>query len=158
MQSIKVLNGHTLSDLVREHQLFDAADLNGVSITEALVPGVILSVPDQTNPDLNKERAIVKKAPERVVKSVAGQVWIDMTLQECGDESKLFDLCDLNNVGITDELVSSTVIKTLPIDNVNLAVISALNGRKPSSIFFGVGNPAPEGIEYWAIELDFIVS
>jgi hypothetical protein len=91
-------------------------------------------------------------------KTVAGQTWIDMCLQTFGDEIRLFDLCDLNNAGITDDLPDGSEIQIAEPDLDKILITSLLNTLKPSSLYYGTGNPAPGGIEYWAIEIDFEVS
>lgn len=158
MPVTKVLNGQSLSDLTREDLLFEAADLNGISITQVLTPGVLLSVPEQAPAKLYKEAVPVGVKPA-TVRSLYGQAWIDIALQQLGTEERLFELCDLNGAGITDELAANTLISAPePEPNVK-RIISALQARKPSSLrTLAPGAELEEGIEFWAIELDFIVS
>ncbi|MBT1702965.1 hypothetical protein [Chryseosolibacter indicus] len=157
MQTIKVLYGNVLSDLVSEDQLFEAADLNGIGITEVLVPGVTLSIPDQQPARLNDE-TLPKAVKQRTAQAVAGQTWIDLAMQEVGDESRLFELCDLNDASITEEVEAGRVIQAMRVEQDKQNIVNVLRPLKPSSMYYKVGDPAPEGIEYWAIELDFIVS
>jgi hypothetical protein len=157
MLSTKILHGQSLSDLADEEKLFEAADLNGIGITDALVPGVIISVPAKVVKK-TANQPLAKKITSPKVKAIAGQTWIDLTIQQLGDEERIFELCDLNSAGITDLLAAGTEIESLEPDAKRKKVVNALQSRKPSSLYYGTGNPAPEGIEYWAIELDFIVS
>jgi hypothetical protein len=157
MQTIRILEGHNLHSLVEESQLFEAADLNNIGITEALVPGVTLTIPDQVIPSLVQERLEQKIKPV-LIKPVAGQTWVDMALQLTADESRVFELCDANSSGITDELQPTTFINGLTPEPSKRKMVNVLATLKPSSLHYKTGDPAPEGIEYWAIEIDFIVS
>jgi len=91
-------------------------------------------------------------------KTKNGQTWLDMTLQTLGDEGRIFELCDLNGVGITDDLAAGTEIETLEPETDKVSIVTLLKDRVPCSLQFGAGDPAPEGIEYWTIESDFVVS
>lgn len=157
MPVTKVLYGQSLSDLCAEENVFLAADLNGIGITDALVAGVILSLPVAITKTLSNE-SIITSPRIPTVMSVAGQTWVDMAMQMLGDEERLFELCDANNAGITDDLAAETTITSLLIDDEKVAISNLLSRTKPSSLYFGVGNPAPGGIEFWAIEIDFEVS
>jgi len=157
MPSINILYGHELSDLCDEDKIFEAADLNGIGITDVLIPGVTLSVPTVSKKDLTRETVKPRVKPNTVV-AVPGQTWIDLVLQQLGDEERIFELCDDNDVGITDDLIAGTVINSPMVTIEKSGIVKALTLRKPASMFFGIDDPAPEGIEYWAIELDFEVS
>jgi hypothetical protein len=159
MPLTKVLYGQELSDLCRDENLFAAADLNGIGITDILAPGNILSLPEENDffqglPEVrNRLSAVLAQ------KSVAGQTWSDIVIQELGDESYLFDLADSNQVGITDDLAPSTKLNIPTVSNLSKqSIVSLLRDRKPCSLYYGAGNPAPQGIEYWGIEIDFVVN
>lgn len=158
MPLTKVLNGQSLSDLTKDMLLFEAADLNGIGITDVLTPGVLLSVPEQAPAKLFKESIPVTVKPE-TVRSLYGQAWIDIALQQLGTEDRLFELCDLNNAGITDELPANTIINSPEVEARLKRTVAVLKEKKPSSIkVLAPGGEEEEGIEFWAIELDFIVS
>jgi hypothetical protein len=155
MPNIKTLHNHNLIDLVSEEQLFEAADLNGIGITEALVPGVVLSIPQQIK---SVDRKIVKGGKQRTLKAIPGQSWIDIALQEAGDESRIFDIIDLNGASITEDIDLSKILMVPAVEPEKQKIVSVLTSRNPSSMYYGTGDPAPEGIEFWIIETDFIVS
>lgn len=158
MPVTKVINGQSLSDLTGDMLLFEAADLNGIGITDVLTPGVLLSVPEQAPAKLFKESVPVTVKPE-TVRSLYGQSWIDIALQQLGTEDRLFELCDLNNAGITDELMANTVITCPAVEAKLKRTVAVLKAYKPSSVkVIPPGGEVEEGIEFWAIELDFIVS
>jgi hypothetical protein len=87
---------------------------------------------------------------------IPGQTLVDIAMQVLGTEQRLFELADLNDCGICDD-ISGIVLCPQPTKD-KQAIIKSLNLHKPSSMFIGIDNPAPEGIEYWAIENDFEVS
>jgi len=91
----------------------------------------------------------------QTIKAQPGQTWVDLALQYVGDEERMFELCDLNGFGITDEIEPGVLLQCPDSDPKKRSIVNVL--KVCSSMFFGVGNPAPEGIEYEAIELDFIV-
>lgn len=132
MPTINVLNGHVLSDLADEQLLFEAADLNGIGITDALVAGVTLQVPVRA---INKTDllGLTKRAQEVTVLAIAGQTWIDLALQQLGDEQKLFDLCDANAAGITDLLTGGETIKSIAVDFSKRRLVNEMQKAKPSS-------------------------
>jgi hypothetical protein len=155
MQSIKVLSGHELADLADEELVFAIADINGIGITDALVPGVTLLVPEKK--EAITKRIVVKPQPKTVT-AIAGQTWIDIALQETGDEERLFELADLNLVGVTDDITPGSKLISANANGDKQGIVNVFIQRKPSSLHYSTGNPAPEGIEYWAIEYDFKVS
>jgi hypothetical protein len=158
MPTIKVLNGHTLSQLANEMQLFEAADLNGIGITEALVPGVILTLPEQVPAKLFRENIAQVGKPE-TTRSLYGQAWVDIALQQLGTEERLFELCDLNDAGITDVLIAGTTITSPEAEAKLKRIVNTLKANKPSSVkVYAPGAEVEEGIEFWAIEMDFLVS
>jgi len=158
MPITKVLYGQDLSDLVDEEKIFEAADLNGISITDVLTPGVFLIVPTSTPKKLQNE--IVSQVVKPVtVKSFEGQTWVDLVLQQLGDEERLFEMCDKNNAGITDDLAPGSVIQSPDFEPEKKAIVNALTKVKPASNNVVVaGEDVEEGIEFWAIEYEFIVS
>jgi hypothetical protein len=95
------------------------------------------------------------------IKVEYGQTLVDLALQSCGDESRLFELADLNGIGVTDDLVPGNMMNVPEPETKKQRIANLLRDRKPAS---GV-NPIPpggelneEGIEFWALEVDFIVS
>jgi hypothetical protein len=156
---VTVRYNDSLATLCGEELLFEAADLNGIGITDALVPGVQLSLPTAAvTPAITSEFITRAEAVSNLVTVLPGQTWADMVIQQLGDEERLFELVDLNGVGITNDLVPGTTITSAKTATNKASIVKALALRKPGSLFRGIDDAAPEGIEYWAIEVDFIVS
>lgn len=88
------------------------------------------------------------------------QTIIDIAIIACGDSSAAFDIAILNGLSITDDLITGQDISTPDI--INSSVVNRLNNE--SSIpATGITTTAEnalieEGIEFWAIEYDFVVS
>lgn len=157
MPTTKVIYGQTLADLADEEKIFEAADLNGIGITDDLTAGDVITVPDRAKRSLSKDR-LAKVTPQRSVRSLDRQRWVDMVLQELGDEERMLELIDLNGVGITDDLAPGTVVKAPEFESEHQKTVNLLRVVHPCS-----GEQAPpgeelEGIEFWGIEFDFIVS
>jgi hypothetical protein len=156
MRAIKILSGHVLSNLVADEQLFEAADINGIGITDALVAGVVLSVPERIVSQLQDERLRQLVKPIEVT-ALNGQGWIDICLQELGDEARIFELADSNSVGITDPIVAGTMCNCPEVDVAKKRIVSLLRRKKPACDPGNNPNNG-QGIEFWAIEFDFKVS
>lgn len=156
MPAIKALAGDTLANLVDEARLFEAADLNAIGITDALVPGVVLQLPARTT-NLLRERVQRKPTVPPVV-ALFGQTWTDLALQELGDEQRLFELCDANQAGITDDVAAGQLLNVPQADVGQRRTISYLKARRPASNRASTIAGTEEGIEFWAIEFDFTVS
>ena len=158
MQIIEVLYNQELADVVDEEQLFEAADINGISITEALVPGVALTVPDRKFHKIMDE-VVAPRQKVAVTKSEYGQTWVDLVLQQLGDEERLFELCDTNTAGITDDVIPGTVIQSPDFDQDKKSIVNVLKVNKPASDkVLAPGAIPEEGIEFWGIEFDFVVN
>lgn len=158
MPTIKTLYGHKLSDLVAEEQLFDAADLNGIGITDALVAGVVLAVPERVFKQVQDER-LPQLVKPLVVRSLNGQALIDLTLQQLGDEARLFEMADLNVLGITERITVGALFQCPEVESGKKRITNLLQVKPPASSRAAViPPPTEEGIEFWGIEFDFVVS
>lgn len=85
------------------------------------------------------------------------QSLLDIALQECGDITAVFELADLNGVVITDDLQTGRGLVMPPVA-VNRQVVSYYDahGIRPAT---GIaGDFVPDGVEFWGIEIDFMVS
>lgn len=86
------------------------------------------------------------------------QALIDLAIQESGDASALFELANLNGIGITDEpLPGSELMMAAIADDRNLK-FTRTRKVKPVTIVPRDEELVGEGIEFWGIEFDFIVS
>ncbi|MGN6604570.1 MAG: LysM peptidoglycan-binding domain-containing protein [Ginsengibacter sp.] len=94
----------------------------------------------------------------RTITVSEGQTLLDIAMQYCGDASVLFDIADLNGLEVTDDLVPGQQLLVPDAEIDKQAVADAFSdGIIPSSTDDNI-IPVDEGIEFWAIEDDFIVS
>jgi hypothetical protein len=92
-------------------------------------------------------------------KTQYGQSLIDIALQMLGDEERLFELCDLNDAGITECIEAGRDVIAPDFDVTKKQIVNTLKATNPAS--FVCEEPVEtilEGIGYWAIEFDFKVS
>jgi hypothetical protein len=102
--------------------------------------------------------------PESAIKQVPvlpGQTLIDIALQELGDCEQLFELAKMNNISATDDLAAGSLVfvPDYSLDKKELVKLFANPMNKPASSRSNITIPTgPEGIDYWGIEIDFVVS
>lgn len=88
------------------------------------------------------------------------QTLLDIAVQEKGGVDAAFDLAIINDKSITDALQSGEVIVT-DGDLINKSVADfygTKNLKAASNVPGAAGVEVEEGIEFWAIEYDFIVT
>lgn len=95
------------------------------------------------------------------VSTLEGQTMVDVAVQELGDLERLFEIALANDLPVSDELAAATVLAVDEPDRTKKAVVKmfANPSRKPASAdTAGLVNERGEGIEFWGIENDFIIS
>ena len=90
-----------------------------------------------------------------------GQTLLDMTIQELGDLERLFELAVDNDVAITDDLETETQLIVGDADSTKRSLVLLFSNpasRPASADVAGEVISKFEGIGYWYIDNDFIVS
>jgi hypothetical protein len=92
-----------------------------------------------------------------------GQTWLDIALQELGDMERAIELAQLNNRAITDDLQAGEELTVPDFDSEKRSIIQLFRtaaNRPASGDTFSAAAPDSngEGIEFWALENDFVVS
>jgi hypothetical protein len=94
-----------------------------------------------------------------------GQTWFDIAMQELGDIERTVELARINGRSITDALEAGEVLHVPDFDLAKRDIIQLFSNsaNKPASgdTAFLTQDPdtsGGEGIEFWAIENDFVVS
>lgn len=90
------------------------------------------------------------------------QSTLDLALQHCGSLEAAFDLALLNNVSITDDLLDGQKLDIPAALSKDVTNYYAVHDIRPATAItteaineiIGSG----EGVEFWAIEYDFVVS
>lgn len=87
-----------------------------------------------------------------------GQVLLDIAMQEMGDVERLFELAELNGLSITERVEPGTMLSVgePDIDRRLVCDVLRLPSNKPASDE-GTEEFLGEGIEFWALEYDFII-
>lgn len=83
-----------------------------------------------------------------------GQTLLDISIQHLGDESGVAALAQANGLDMTAALEVNQVLVLPTVVNKRVAKVFSEDGFRPATQITGEG----EGIEYWGIEFDFIVS
>lgn len=97
------------------------------------------------------------------VKILNGQNIADIALQETGNFEGLFDLAVTNGISLTQEVAAGSSL-SVNTENINEAAYRQVKKENviPATDFGFVlyegSEPILEGIGYWAIGIDFIVS
>jgi hypothetical protein len=88
----------------------------------------------------------------------ARQTLLDISVQTAGTLDSLFELASLNGMGITDELVAGQTLTAPAVALFEVADYFRKYKLYPASATTPLSALLPEGIEFWSIEFDFIVS
>lgn len=85
----------------------------------------------------------------------------DVALMAAGSVEAVFDIAWQNNLSITDELQADTVIKSNVVPDLKIVTYYRVNNIRPATAIDSIdfaNTFAGVGIEFWTIELDFIVN
>ena len=89
-----------------------------------------------------------------------GQSLFDLALQHCGSVEALFSLAQANGLSPTEGLIAGAEVIVCQPANRAVANLFAVNGIKPATSITKAEEQEiyQEGIEFWAIEEDFVIS
>ena len=167
--------------------VYDIAVLNGLSVTDDPT-GLDMSLPMVVNAEIvtyyaNKglcpatalvaQAELVLSVVDTFVNITAiakngvcivldGQTLLDIAVQYCGSADAAFEIAQLNGLSVTDDLMTGRDLSLPGITNKKIAEYYKNKGLQPATnITMNSENPLPvslEGIGYWAIETEFMVS
>lgn len=86
------------------------------------------------------------------------QSLLDIAIQSSGSIEAVLELALSNNLSITDELELGMILKTASISSAEVLEHYTVNKISPATASTGTQLVTPQGIDYWAIGIDFIVS
>lgn len=184
MSKATVKAGQTLLDIViqytgSEESLVALATLNNLGVTDQLSAGTILELPPVVEKRVVKVfrdggyvpaadapggsisvtmpviRYTVRSTPANVAVVQPGQTLLDIAIQYLGDESGLVSLAQVNNISVTTPLVAGTELKLPAVVNQIVSTYFKSGGYVPAADISDT--QSLEGIDYWGIEVDFIV-
>lgn len=97
-----------------------------------------------------------------MITALSHQSILDLSLQHCGSLEAAYALADGNGISISDDLATGEQLLTPEVIDKDITLHYGVNDIQPATHItnaeindiLGIG----EGIEFWAIEFDFIVS
>lgn len=95
------------------------------------------------------------------IKVLANQSVYDLAIQATGDVANVMIIASVNDISVTDELKAGDVLLIPDTVTPLRAVLGYYTARqlKPATgLMSEAGVPQDEGIEFWYIEQDFVVS
>jgi len=163
---------------------FELAVLNGLNLMDDLIPGQELALPEVVNPDIalyfkNKNiqpatlltvqtqflgslvDAVIRDIvtiQSNIITSLQGQTLFDIAVQTAGSVEAAFEMALINSIGITDDLVPGTNLSPVGILNKQIAAYYRNKNLMPATGLQGEIGDDIGGIEYWAVETEFLVS
>jgi len=90
-----------------------------------------------------------------------GQSLLDIAVQHCGSVEAVLTIALANGLSVTEAVAVGAVVSTIEAANRAVANLFAVNGIKPATAITqteALNTIADEGIEFWTIEEDFIIS
>lgn len=97
-----------------------------------------------------------------MITALSHQSILDLSLQHCGSLESAYALAEGNGISVTDDLTTGAQLSTPEVMDKDVTLHYGLNSIQPATHItnaeindiLNIG----EGIEFWAIEFDFIVS
>lgn len=97
----------------------------------------------------------------KTVTVLDGQSIFDIAVQKCGSAESAFDISLLNGISLTDVIAGGTVLQLPSVKNADNVSVFETGNINPATALTAndIANTIEgEGIGYWSIENDFIVS
>jgi hypothetical protein len=88
----------------------------------------------------------------------ARQTPLDIAIREGGTLDSVFEVAALNGIGITDNLKPGTTVTVPTVAVAEVANYFRKYAIYPGSATIELGTLIPEGVNFWGIEYDFIIS
>lgn len=92
------------------------------------------------------------------MKPLARQSIFDIAIQECGSTEAAFDIAELNNISMSDDLNPLVDLIMPAVVNTKIEAYFATNTIRPATAITLADNMTLEGIDYWAVGRTFVVS
>ncbi len=141
--------------------LLHLVEFNNVGFTDEIRAGQVISGDDISFEKKTVNVILLTEIIPNSIEVEAGQSLFDIAVQEYGSIEGLFHLTQDNNLSLTEELEPAKSI-SVRTEASKQNVVDFFKGRnlKPATGLTPTENEQlkPEGIEYWAIEYDFVVS
>jgi hypothetical protein len=136
------------------------AKLNHIGLTDDLPGGITLQGTGLKYQTSSGYQNPVSDSKD-VVSIMVNQVMLDIAMQESGNIEDVFKIAKMNGISVTGLLAAGTIVIT-PTTPYNKKIYQQYrdNGWRPASNVnqSSITVPGLQGIDYWAIELDFILN
>lgn len=92
------------------------------------------------------------------IKVLDGQTLVDIAVQELGDASRVMEIAELNEINITDDLEAGQIIQVPVYESSKRSIVNLFRDfcNRPAC-GITIQEAKNEGIDFWAIENDFVV-
>lgn len=164
MNKTTVISGESLADVsVRAYGRLDAlpalASANGLALTADVTAGQVLVLPEVVFAVPVATR-VTTTAPvmRRSATVKPGQTLPDIAVQYCGSMAAFPALASLNGLNLTDDIAAGAVLFLPDVTDKRTAYIFKAGGYFPAAGRTLTQIGGLEGVDYWGIEFDFIVS
>ena len=90
-----------------------------------------------------------------------GQSIFDIAIQKCGVIDAAYDIAILNRISVTDILIGGTILQLPDVLNKDIVNTFLLGNIEPATAITPDqynNTIRGEGIEFWAVEIDFVVN
>lgn len=91
-----------------------------------------------------------------MVKALQNQSLLDIAVQTSGSLEAVIALAAVNGLSVTDSLEAGMELTEAPAVNRDMAAYYSARNIRPATAV--IGEYYGEGIEFWIIEFDFVVS
>ncbi len=92
------------------------------------------------------------------VATLYGQTVSDIAIQELGDAERAMEIAELNGLSISTELTPGLILQVPDYERNKIDVVQLFTNKALAPASMDVlSSDLDEGIDYWALELDFIV-
>lgn len=86
-----------------------------------------------------------------------GQTLFDIAVQHTGNVANAAKIAQANNISVNDDLVTGTVLTIPNSVEVDTSTARYFETSRTKPTTGDVGDQVPSGIDFWGIEIDFIV-
>lgn len=95
----------------------------------------------------------------KVVTVLYGQTLIDIAIQELGDAARVFEIAELNDISLTDDLEAGSTLLVPDWEKSKRSIVQLFTdpANAPASADTDSLSNKNEGIDYWVLENDFVV-
>jgi len=88
----------------------------------------------------------------------SGQSIFDIAIQHCGSVDAAYDVAVLNSLPLDAILMPGQTLLIPKVTDKRVVDEFERRGVVPGTVFWLVDEPKEEGLEFWYLEIDFVIS